>query len=332
MNEQAGLRRQAAEGADGPHGAARRPDAPHRGVLGTPPAEVTVSTELVRRLLVEQHPDLASAHLEIAASGWDNVTIRLGADLAVRLPRRAVGVPLLRHEQRWLPRLAELVPLPVPAPVRIGEPGAGYPWPWSVVPWLEGTTADLATPNPSEVAVLARFLRALHAPAPPDAPVNPTRGVPLAACAEAFARRLDQVAEEVDAEAVRAVFEAGATARVGGTRVWLHGDLHPRNVLVDGGRLAAVIDWGDLCAGDPATDLAVLWMLFDPAVHGAFWAAYGQQEPSLLARTRGWAALLGTALLAAGSHDDPRLATIGRRTLTRLLDATSGYHIRVGRH
>jgi aminoglycoside phosphotransferase (APT) family kinase protein len=248
------------------------------------------------------------------------VTFRLGGDLAVRLPRRAVAVPLLHNEQRWLPVLAEVVPLPVPAPVRTGGPGAGYPWPWSVVPWLEGATADAHEPAPAEVAVLGRFLRALHHPAPPDAPRNPVRGVPLEDRAEAFALRLAPVADAIDAEAVRAVFAEGAAAPPSTERVWLHGDLHPRNLLVRDGRLAAVLDWGDLCAGDPATDLMALWMLAEPAVHGAFWDVYGGPAPALVARARGWAALLGTVLLGVGLHDgDPAYAAVGRRTLEGLL-------------
>src|SRR5215467_13661769 len=103
-----------------------------------PAAEVAVSPDLVRRLLAAQHPDLARLPVEVMANGWDNVMCRIGRELAARLPRREAAVTCLVNEQRWLPALASRLPLPVPAPVRTGRPGLGYPWPWSIVPFLPG--------------------------------------------------------------------------------------------------------------------------------------------------------------------------------------------------
>src|SRR5690606_7664566 len=129
------------------------------------------------------HPDLAGLPLALVAEGWDNSVWRLGTDLAVRMPRRELAANLVLHEQRWLPRLAPGLPVPVPAPVRVGIPGRGYAWRWSVVPWFVGRPA-IGLPGERTsglVADLARFVGALHVPAPPDHPVNPFRGVPLAA-------------------------------------------------------------------------------------------------------------------------------------------------------
>ena len=86
--------------------------------------EIAVDEALVRALLAGQHPDLAGLPLVRAAQGWDNVTFRLGDDLAVRLPARAVAAPLVEHEQRWLPVLAPLLPVAVPVPVRLRRPVA----------------------------------------------------------------------------------------------------------------------------------------------------------------------------------------------------------------
>jgi aminoglycoside phosphotransferase (APT) family kinase protein len=100
---------------------------------------------------------------------------------------------------------------------------------------------------------------------------------------------------------------------------WLHGDLHPRNVLVEGGALSGIIDWGDITAGDAATDLAAIWMLFDDAnARRAALNAYGWLSPATLARARGWAVHLGATLLDTGLVDNPRHARIGERTLLRL--------------
>lgn len=292
------------------------------GAENTPVAEVDVSAELVGRLLGEQHPDLAGLPLAVLATGWDNVLFRLGDDLVVRLPRRAAAAELVRHEQRWLPDLAPGLPLPVPAPVRIGGPGLGYPWSWSIVPLLHGDIAARTPPDdPAAAAIqLGRFLGALHVPAPVDHPVSLVRGVPLAARDAATRIRLDQLADTIDhAAALRGWEVALAVPPWTGPPRWLHGDLHPANILVRDGRLSAVIDFGDITAGDPATDLAVAWMLFPEADHAGFRAAYRAANDRRIdedtwARARGWAIALSLAFLAH-SADNPLMAGIGRRAL-----------------
>src|SRR5258708_1222828 len=101
-----------------------------------PAAEIEVGEPLVRSLLSEQGPALRGLELAELAFGWDNAIFRLGEELTVRLPRRAASAGLVEHEQRWLPELARTLPLPIPSPVRIGRPGSGYPWSWSVCRWL----------------------------------------------------------------------------------------------------------------------------------------------------------------------------------------------------
>jgi aminoglycoside phosphotransferase (APT) family kinase protein len=198
----------------------------------------------------------------------------------VRVPRREAAAAILRNEQRWLPVLAPRLPLPVPEPVRTGEPGAGYPWPWSVVPFLPGTPAADTTPADFREAATAigDFLGALHTPAAADAPVNPVRGVPLVQRSETFADNLHIVAAELDdsthAAIVRTWEAALAVPQWEGPPIWLHGDPHPANVLVHEGRVSAVIDFGDITAGDPATDLSLAWMMLPAENNDAFRAAY----------------------------------------------------------
>ncbi len=274
---------------------------------------------LVLALLAAQHPDLAGLPIRPATSGWDNALFRLGDGLAVRLPRRAAGAPLILNEQRWLPDLAARLPLPVPAPVRLGEAGCGYPYAWSVIPWFTGTPADLSPPDAGEAEGLARFLRALHRPAPADAPRNPTRGVALSERAAAVEARMDRLGPLVGLKAKR-LWRDGLAAPEEGPPTWLHGDLHGRNVLVNAGRISAVIDWGDVCRGDPATDLAGVWSLFESLeARRAVLDAYGVSE-AMLRRSRGWAVAFGVMLLDAGQVDDPRLATAGAATLARVVE------------
>lgn len=289
----------------------------------TPAAEVAVDAELVRRLLAEQHPDLAALPLAPVDAGWDNAMFRLGPDLAVRLPRRAVAALPIRHEQRWLSRLAPTLPLAVPAPVRVGRPGPGYPWHWSVVPWLAGTPADLDAPAASQAAPLAGFLRALHVQPADTAPANAFRGVPLAARAAVVEARLARLGAttSVVKQEVLAAWAQGLTAPVGADPCWLHGDLHARNVLVEHGVIAAIIDWGDLCAGDRATDLAAVWMLLDaPGARSRAIAAYGDVQPGTWQRARAWAVSFGAVLLETGLSDHPRHAAMGRDILRRVVE------------
>jgi aminoglycoside phosphotransferase (APT) family kinase protein len=291
-----------------------------------PAAEVHVSLGLVRRLLAAQHPDLARLPVEVMANGWDNLMCRLGGELAVRLPRRAVAAELIAHEQRWLQVIAPRLPLPVPAPVRTGEPAAGYPWPWSIVPYLPGQIAAIHPPaDPRDAAAsLAGFLGALHAPAAPGAPANPHRGIPLAERSPVVAEHIGILDGLVDRGAVTRVWQAAVAAPPwDGPPVWLHGDLHPANILVDRGRISGVIDFGDITAGDPAADLSVAWMLLPADCHHGFLGVYRAASghgagDGGWARARGWALALSLAFLA-NSADNPLIAGIGRRTLRAVL-------------
>ncbi len=291
-------------------------------MLGIPAAEVHIDLALVAALIREQFPQYAGRSLQHFASGWDNVIVRLGPDLLVRLPRRKVAVSLIEHEQRWLPVLAQGLPMPVPEPIHAGQPSTRFPWPWSITRWIPGESADVSGLQAEEAPRLAAFLKTLHQPAPEEAPTNPVRGVPLATRAAAVAERmarLAQTTERVSAGVVAAWREA-LEAPLATERHWLHGDLHPQNVLADGGRIVGIIDWGDLCGGDVATDLAALWMLFDRPDRQKALAAYGGIDDATLARATGWAVFFGVVLLETGLVDDERQAKVGAATLARIKD------------
>jgi aminoglycoside phosphotransferase (APT) family kinase protein len=289
---------------------------------GRPAADVAIDAALARALLAAQHPDLAHLPLRDEGGGWDNVIFRLGDALALRLPRRRIAAWLIRTEQRWLPKLAPHLPLPVPAPVRTGRPSAGYPYRWSITPWLDGAPADLAPPGAGEGPALAGFLAALHRPAPLTAPFNPYRGVPLKRRVKRFEARLASLRPrgfELPA-AMRGLWEAALAAPIDAPRRWTHGDLHGRNVLTRDSRLAAVIDWGDLAAGDPAVDLAAVWMLLPGlADRVAAMAAY-PASAATWTRARGWALHMAIMVGVGDLAADPRMATMGAAILARLAE------------
>lgn len=236
----------------------------HRSGMTTPSADVTIDPELVAGLLADQHPDLAHLPLREMDAGWDNAMFRLGDKLTVRLPRRTVSAPLIAHEQTWLPRVKDQLTLPIPAPVRVGLPGRGYPWAWSVVPWLPGLPADECEPHAAQAKTFIAFLRSLHVAAPADAPLNSMRGVPLSKRKSAIEHRLQRLADKTRliTPAIERIWNEALVAPIDVLPTWLHGDLHSRNVLVDQGVISGVIDWGDITSGDCATDLASMWILF----------------------------------------------------------------------
>ncbi len=298
--------------------------------MSHPLHEVHVGLPVVRSLLREQHPDLADLPLRPAARGWDNVTVRLGDELAVRLPARALAAPLIEHEQQWLPVLAPVlraVGVQTPVPVRVGRPGTGYPWHWSVVPWLPGVPADTVTAAQRDpwAEHLASALAALHTPAAADAPVNPFRGRPLAERDEAVSARLAAVAGTNGAALRQAWSDGLAAPEWSGHPVWLHGDPHPGNLLAGSGGLAALLDFGDLTAGDPATDLATAWLCFGPDGRARFWDTYASRSTvphgeldALQVRARAWAAALVPAMLAH-PLEHPGLVAVGDHASAQLL-------------
>jgi aminoglycoside phosphotransferase (APT) family kinase protein len=267
--------------------------------VDTPAAEIEIDEALVRSLLAEQHPDLAGLTLRFVASGWDNAIYRLGDELAVRLPRRAVAAELVKKEQRWMPDLASALTIPIPTPVRVGTPATAFPWPWTITSWLDGAVAEF-DPSAQLVPDLVQFVRELHVAAPAGAPGNPVRGVPLADRNDAMVARLRDDPIPRRDELLDAWLAAVAAPTWSGPPLWVHGDLHPANILTTGGRLSAVIDFGDLTAGDPATDLAIAWLLFDGRGRDRFRAALDYDDATWR-RAAGWALAFGTLALGGDS-------------------------------
>jgi aminoglycoside phosphotransferase (APT) family kinase protein len=285
-----------------------------------PPAEHDIDAALVTALVADQHPDL-EGQVSFFAEGWDTSLWRLGDELLVRLPRRAVAVPGTEAEQRWLPVLAPALPLSVPVPLRVGVAGRGYPWTWSVVPHLRGTPMLEGARLDAEPAAdtLGRFLHALHTPSPPDAPRSAIRGVPLAERTATFDELVVEHADDPSIDVARRTWSEALDAPPHhAAPTWVHGDLHPGNVLVDNGALVAVLDFNDLSGGDPATDLAACWLFFEPEQALAAIDAYGGVDPALDARARGWVVLFALLYLSIGHEGHAGFTQVGRDALRRM--------------
>ncbi|MGW7242365.1 aminoglycoside phosphotransferase family protein [Streptomyces sp. NPDC054804] len=293
--------------------------------------EIEITADLVRELLQEQHPDLAGLAIREVVGGWGNQMWRLGDELAVRMQRMDPTPELQLKERRWLPVLAPRLPLPVPTPVRFGEPSGRFPKHWTVMTWVPGEPLDHGSISRGDHAAdtLAGFLNALHVEAPADAPINGDRGDHPKKCTAGFDQFFHAVAPADLADDVRAVWDdAVAAPEWEGPAVWVHGDLHPANVVVADGTLAGVIDFGDMFAGDPAWDLAAAWVLLPAGAAARFFDGYAHADVATIRRARGLAALKGLFLMLMGQNGDrglpggkPTWGPAGRAALERVVQS-----------
>lgn len=252
--------------------------------------EVNTDADLVRSLLVSQHPQRAGLPIErVSSAGTDNAMYRLGDDLAVRLPRIHWAVENVAKERKWLPILAPHLPLAVPLPIAAGEPEAAFPYPWAVVRWLTGELATLdRLDDPVRTALdLAAFVRELQSVDTVGGPEH-NRGRPIRLGDAAMRKGIASFGGEVDAEAITEAWNrVMATPDHDGPSVWFHGDLSYLNLLAQDGELTAVIDWGTCGVGDPAIEMTIAWGLFPPHARQAYREALGVDDATWQ-RGKGW--------------------------------------------
>lgn len=285
---------------------------------------VVIDVSLVKRLIATQFPQWS--HLPVtpvAFGGWDNRTFHLGNEMSVRLPSAASYAAQVEKEHRWLPKLAPLLPLPIPAPLAMGVPASGYPWHWSVYRWLDGETATHGHITDFErfATDLAQFLIALQQIDPTDGPPpgsnNFFRGGPLSVYDIETRQAISALESNMDATAVTSVWETALGAEWRGSPVWVHGDVSAGNLLVKEGRLSAVIDFGCAAVGDPACDLTIAWTLLPTENRKAFSAALRLDELTW-ERARGWA-LWKALITLAYIQTAPLEARKARRVIKAVL-------------
>lgn len=289
--------------------------------------ELDIDAALAGRLVAAQFPQWADLPIEpVLPLGTDNALYRLGDDMVARLPRRERPSLSLEKEREWLPRLAPHLPLAVPIPLATGKPGDGYPHEWSIYTWLEGEPAtgerlaDLGQAATDLAELIAALQQVDPTGGPPPGAHNAYRGVHLAAREEATRAGIASLGDAIDTRAVTAAWDAALAApEWRGAPVWIHGDLDSRNLLARNGRLSAVIDFGTLGVGDPATDVMVAWKLLDADSRDLFRSALSVDEATW-ARARGWA--LSQAMIALPYYTletNPTLVREAERWLAEVL-------------
>jgi aminoglycoside phosphotransferase (APT) family kinase protein len=289
-----------------------------------------IDEQLARRLVASQFPRWAGLPVRrVELDGVDNRTFRLGRQLTLRLPAGDWYALQVEKEQRWLPRLAPQLPLPIPAPVAKGEPGEGYPYAWSVYRWLDGEPAtEQAIGDPTAFAIaLAAFLVALAridaGDGPPPGPHNFYRGGPLSTYADETLRAIDALGDEIPGDAAKRVWDDAMARSWRRDPVWFHGDVATGNLLLRDGRLGAVIDFGCSGVGDPACDVVIAWTLLSGASRDAFRSALGVDRDTW-SRGRGWALWKALITLVGQLDGDPRGAAVSRRVVDRVLADRAG--------
>ncbi|MFJ6855259.1 aminoglycoside phosphotransferase family protein [Streptomyces sp. NPDC091271] len=284
--------------------------------------ETKTDAALVRRLLAAQFPAWADLPVEpVGSHGTVNAIYRLGADLAVRLPRIEGGSKDVATESRWLPRLAPHLPFAVPTPLAEGAPDEGYPWAWSVCRWLDGTNPAPGVGSAEFAADVAEFVLALRRVDTTDGPPA-YRSEQLPSRDTATRGALDALHGVIDTGAAATAWtEALRAPTPKGPAVWVHGDLQPGNVLVSGGRLNAVIDFGCMGLADPAVDLIPGWYLLRAGARRTFRTRVGA-DAATWARGRGWALSIALMELSYYRTSNPAMAETARRVVGEILEET----------
>jgi aminoglycoside phosphotransferase (APT) family kinase protein len=286
--------------------------------------EVVVDAGWARRLIGTQFPELERCSLRLLGEGWDNTVWLVDERWVFRFPRRAVAIPGCERELAVLPGLARRLPLPVPAPAFHGRPADGFPWPFTGAPLVPGRAVAVAgltdADRVREARPLARFLRALHALEPADVvddpsllPADPNRRADMAMRTAWTVDRLAEIGRLgiwTAPSGVEAMLATACALPPPADPVTLaHGDLHILHLLAGAdGRLSGVIDWGDVCRGDPGIDLGVYWSFVPPEGRYGFAAEYGPIDPAALLRARVLAVFLSATLAVYGrAQGDPDL-------------------------
>ncbi|WP_105418924.1 aminoglycoside phosphotransferase family protein [Neorhizobium sp. T25_27] len=286
---------------------------------------VEIDVPLVRGLIAEQFPEWAGLDVRpVTNGGWDNRTFHLGDSMSVRLPSAERYVAQVEKEHRFLPALGPRLPLPIPVPLGLGKPGGGYPWPWSVYAWIAGDRSSLQaiadlTVFAEDVAVFLLALWKIDASdGPPAGTHNFFRGGSLEVYDAETRRSIDILSGEIDVPLITEIWERALASTWKNTPVWVHGDVAEGNLLVRGGRLAAVIDFGSSGTGDPACDLVIAWTLFDEPAARAFRNRVGL-DAETWERARGWCLWKALITVAGEPGTNPLVKEQHRRWIDRIV-------------
>jgi aminoglycoside phosphotransferase (APT) family kinase protein len=281
--------------------------------------QLEVTPEAVAGLVGEQFPRWAALPVTpVPSHGTVHLLFRLGDELVARLPMLPAtleeGYAAVAAEQHAARQLLGRVPVGTPEPVATGEPGAGFPLPWSVYRWLPGTTAgDDVGRSESFGRDLAGFVAAVWAIDTGGRVFDrPGRGGALTDVDDYVDRCLAR-------DTLRSLWERLRQTPRGEADTMTHGDLMPGNLLVTDGRLTSVIDVATAGPADPALDLQPAWNLLTGPGREAFRTTLCPTAEQW-DRGKGWAFAQAIGCLDYYRDTNPVMSANAVRTLRALLD------------
>ena len=298
--------------------------------------QLTVSLSVVRELVDEQFPSWRQlAITAVESAGTVNAIFRLGDRFAARFPLRPEDAASVRRRLESEAAAARELPgrtrFATPEPVAIGEPGAGYPLPGGVQTWLPGVTATDDDPGGSVAFAhdLAEFINGVRAIGTGGRTFSGQgRGGDLRSHDGWMQTCFERSGQLLDVPRLRRMWEAMCKLPRGGTGdVMSHGDLIPGNVLVSGGRLAGILDVGDMGPADPALDLVAAWHLLEDGPRQALRDDLRCDDLEW-ERGKAWAFEQAIGLVWYYADSNPAMSRMGRRTLERLQAGTAPAHAR----
>ena len=286
--------------------------------------EVDIDASLVRRLISAQFPMYADLPVTaVRSTATVNAIYRLGDNLSVRLPRVEEWSQDLEKEWHWLPRLAPHLSLRVPEPVGKGHPTPSYPFSWAIYDWIDGQPYSDGLIGDEQQAAwdLARFVAELRRIDPVGAPRGGRK--PLRELDDVTRAAIESSRDVIDADAATAAWERALEAPVwNGIPVWIHADLLRPNVLVRGGRIHAIIDFGGVGVGDPAADVILAWAVIGPVGRRTFRDALDVDEGTWN-RARGFALHQAVLIIPYYAETNPDFVALAKRTVEEILADTN---------
>lgn len=289
--------------------------------------ESFINLELVRQLIQEQFPEYV--HLPITSvekQGHDNRTYRLGEEMLIRLPTEECYALKVPKEQDLLPKLAKHLTISIPMSIKMGISTKDYPYPFSIYKWLNGISLNLVILSEKEQEQLAvdisLFLKSLQGikdiDGPPPGQHNWWRGAHISVYDKGAREQISILENIIDSDKALCLWEKACNTHWKNQPVWVHGDMAVGNLLIEGGKLSGVIDFGGLALGDPACDLVIAWTYFKNKSRDIFMREMPFDEGTWL-RARTWALWKATFELCQLGDKESYEALIQRKIIQEVL-------------
>ena len=284
--------------------------------------------DLARKLIAEQFPEYASLTIvDVEKQGHDNRTYRLGDQMLIRMPTAAAYALKVPKEQELLPKLAKCLSFSIPAPIKMGKPSTDYPYPFSIYKWLSGKSINLLTLTDQEKEQLAfdlsKFLKELQAITDVEGPEsgqhNWWRGDHVSVYDKGAREQIAELAEIIDARKALALWDQACETKWDKKPIWIHGDFAIGNILMDGGKLSAVIDFGGAAVGDPACDLVIAWTYLSGKAREVFMSKMDMDADTWL-RARAWALWKATFELCQIADKNSAEAVLQKRIIDEVMN------------